>query len=101
MQSIQDSIKGGVLKEVKWKIYFTKSKCKYLKIIMRSIYLEYAIYNTNLLDSEIKRLNKIVIDNCVERLYNESVAYENIVTIKALLLCQWNALKIMIVIINN
>ena len=76
MQSIQDSIKGGVLKKSNGKYILPNQNVNTLKIIMRSIYLEYAIYNTNLLDNEIKRLNKIVIDNCVERLYNESIAYE-------------------------
>ena len=43
---------------------------------MRGVYLEYSIYQKEDINSEIKRLNQIIIDNCIERLYNESVAYE-------------------------
>ena len=43
---------------------------------MRSRYLEYASYNTELITEEIERLNNIIIDYCVPLLYNESVAYE-------------------------
>jgi len=76
MQVIQDAIKQGVLKKSNGKYILPNQNANTLKIMMRGVYLEYSIYQKEDINSEIKRLNQIIIDNCIERLYNESVAYE-------------------------
>jgi len=76
MDFIQDKLKSGVLQKSKGKYILPNQNVNTLKIIMRSVYLEYAIYETTNIDGEITRLNNIVIENCIEKLYNESVAYE-------------------------
>ena len=76
MQVIQDAIKQGVLKKSNGKYILPNQNANTLKIMMRGVYLEYSIYQKEDINSEIKRLNQIIIDNCIERLYNESIAYE-------------------------
>ena len=47
-----------------------------LKIVMKSYYLQYAEHNENNITQQIERLNKLVIDDIVPRLYNNAVSYE-------------------------
>ena len=76
MQIIQNGIKAGVYKKSNGKYILPNQNVDSLKIIMRSRYLEYASYNSELITEEIERLNNIIIDYCVPLLYSESVAYE-------------------------
>lgn len=44
-------------------------------IIMRSIYLQYSRNLNENLQEQVNALNKIVIDNCVPKIYKEVIAY--------------------------
>ena len=46
-----------------------------LKIIMRSIFLQYAEFDMNNITKEVSRLNKLVLDYAVPSVYNEAVGY--------------------------
>jgi hypothetical protein len=46
-----------------------------LKIIMRSIFLQYAKYHGDNITGQIEELNKLVLDYSIPYCYNESVAY--------------------------
>ncbi len=46
-----------------------------LKVIMRSIFLQYAEYDMNNIKKEVTRLNKLVLDYAVSSVYNEAVGY--------------------------
>ena len=72
VEIIQNGIKAGVYKKSKGKYILPNQNVDSLKIIMRSRYLEYASYNSELITEEIERLNNIIIGYCS----NESVAYE-------------------------
>jgi hypothetical protein len=47
-----------------------------LKIIMRSIFLQFAEHQPDDITGQVETLNKIVLDYCVPQVYNEAVGYE-------------------------
>jgi len=75
IQIIQNGIRVGV---------YTKSNNQYiigsqdydsLKIIMRSIFLQYAANKKNNITSQIEELNKMVLNYCIESVYGEAQGY--------------------------
>lgn len=77
IQIIQNAIKAAVYKLSNNRYVLPNQNINNLKIIMRSMYLQYADHN--LVDSirtQIERLNRIVLDYVVPSVYNEAVAYE-------------------------
>ena len=50
-----------------------------LKIIMRSIYLQYAEYEEKNITGQIKRLNDLVLGYAVPTVYKEAIGYKNYV----------------------
>ena len=46
-----------------------------LKIIMRSIYLQYAEHSQDNITAQVERLNKIVLDYAIPNVYNEAEGY--------------------------
>ena len=49
-----------------------------LKIIMRSIYLQYAKHSTSeSVTKQIEKLNQYVLDYCIQSVYNEAQGYLN------------------------
>jgi hypothetical protein len=75
IQIIQNGIRVGV---------YTKSNNQYiigsqdydsLKIIMRSIFLQYAANKKNNITSQIQELNKMVLNYCIESVYGEAQGY--------------------------
>ena len=46
-----------------------------LKVIMRSIFLQYAEHNDNNVTNEISRLNNLVLEYAVPNVYNEAKGY--------------------------
>lgn len=76
MQIIQNGIKAGVYKKSKGKYILPNQNVDSLKIIMRSRYLEYGSYDPNDITGSIEYVNTLVIEYCVNLLYNESIAYE-------------------------
>lgn len=76
MQIIQNGIKAGVYKKSNGRYILPNQNVDSLKIIMRSKYLEFGSYDPQRITDEISRLNTMIIDYCVNLLYNESVSYE-------------------------
>ena len=75
IQIIQNGIRVGV---------YTKSNNQYiigsqdndsLKIIMRSIFLQYAANKKNNITSQIEELNRMVLNYCIESVYGEAQGY--------------------------
>lgn len=75
IQIIQNGIRVGV---------YTKSNNQYiiglqdndsLKIIMRSIFLQYAANKKHNITSQIQELNKMVLNYCIESVYGEAQGY--------------------------
>jgi len=67
IQIVQNGLRAGVYKASGEKYIIAPQNIDTLKIIMRSIYLQYA--------EHVERLNKLVLDYAVPTVYNETVGY--------------------------
>ena len=77
IQIIQNGIRAGVYERSKGEIIPAPQNIENIKIIMRSIFLQYAENYPQDVTGQIKRLNDLVLDYAVNNVYNESVAYVN------------------------
>jgi hypothetical protein len=77
IQIIQNGIKAAVYKLSDNRYILPNQNINNLKIIMRSMYLQYADHNKiDSIRSQVERLNKVVLDYAVPSVYNEAVGYE-------------------------
>ena len=76
MQIIQNGLRAGVYNMSDKKYIIPLQSIENLKIIMRSIYLQYAEHYEKNITQQVERLNKLVLDYCVPNVYNEAVGYE-------------------------
>ena len=76
IQIIQNALKSGVYNLSNERYKLQNQNIDNLKIIMRSYFLDYAKHSPDNITKQIDTLNKLVIDYCVPKLYNEAVAYE-------------------------
>jgi len=75
IQILQNGIRAGVYKMSGQKFVVAPANPDTLKIIMRSIYLQYAEHYPTNITQQIERLNKLVLDYAVPSTYNEAVGY--------------------------
>jgi len=75
IQIVQNGLRAGVYKMSGNNYVVAPQNIDVLKIIMRSIYLQYAEYDKNSVKNEVVRLNKMVLDYAVPNVYNEVVGY--------------------------
>lgn len=75
IQIIQNGIKAGVYNRSNREYILPNQNLDELKIIMRSIFLQYAKYRSENITGQIEELNKLVLDYAIPYCYNESVAY--------------------------
>ncbi len=75
IQIIQNGIKAGVYKKSNNEYILPNQNIDELKIIMRSIFLQYVKYRKENITQQIEELNNLVLDYAVPYCYNESVAY--------------------------
>jgi hypothetical protein len=75
IQIIQNGLRAGVYKMSKNKIVIPPQNTDQLKIIMRSMYLQYAEHLPDNITQQVERLNKLVWDYAVPTVYNEAVGY--------------------------
>jgi hypothetical protein len=75
MQIIQNALRAGVYEMSKGKFSIPPQNADTLKIIMRSIYLQYAENYPDKITEQIERLNKLVLDYAVPSVYNEALGY--------------------------
>jgi hypothetical protein len=57
------------------KFFIAPQNVDTLKIIMRSIYLQYAEHYPTKIREQVERLNKLVLDYAIPTVYNEAVGY--------------------------
>lgn len=76
IQIIQNGMKANVYKLSNNRYILPNQSIQNLKIIMRSMYLQYAEHLVDNIKSQVERLNKLVLDYTVPSLYNEAVSYE-------------------------
>lgn len=75
IQIVQNGLRAGVYKMSGDNFVIVPQNMDTLKIIMRSIFLQYAEFDMNNIKSEVTRLNKMVLDYAVPSVYNEAVGY--------------------------
>lgn len=77
IQILQNGLRAGVYYMSKdKKIILPPQNIDNLKIIMRSMYLQYAEHREDIsVTSQVETLNKIVLDYIVPTLYNEAIGY--------------------------
>jgi hypothetical protein len=75
MQILQNGIGAGVYKLSGDKYVVPPQNVDALKVIMRSIYLQYAKHYATNITKQVEDLNKLVLDYCVPFVYNEAHAY--------------------------
>jgi len=75
IQIVQNGLRAGVYKMSGDNFVIVPQNMDTLKIIMRSIFLQYAEFDMNNIKSEVTRLNQMVLDYAVPSVYNEAVGY--------------------------
>ena len=75
IQIIQNGIRAGVYKMSQGRFNVGPQDVTNLKIIMRSIFLQYAANKPTHIKEQISALNTLVLDYCVPNVHGEAVAY--------------------------
>jgi hypothetical protein len=75
IQILQNGLRAGVYKMSNEKFVVAPQNIDTLKIVMRSIYLQYAEHSPTNITSQVERLNQLVLDYCVPSVYNEAMGY--------------------------
>lgn len=75
IQIVQNGLRAGVYKMSNDKYVIAPQNMDTLKIIMRSIFQQYAEFDMNNITKEVTRLNKLVLDYAILSVYNEAVGY--------------------------
>jgi hypothetical protein len=77
LQILQNGLRAGVYEmSVEKKLIVPPQNIDHLKIIMRSMYLQYAEHREdNSVTKQVEELNKIVLDYVIPVVYNETIGY--------------------------
>jgi hypothetical protein len=75
IQMLQNGIRAGVYKKSNGQYTIGPQDCDSLKIIMRSVYLQYAANQVNNISEQVTELNQIVLNYCVQQVYGEAQGY--------------------------
>jgi hypothetical protein len=72
IQIIQNAIRAGVYNKSNGQYIVDQQDCESLKIIMRSIFLQYSVNNPNNIREQVESLNKMVLDYSIPQVYGEA-----------------------------
>ena len=75
IQIIQNGIRAGVYNRSNGQYIIGPQDCDSLKIVMRSVFLQYSANQPNNIPEQIAELNKIVLDYCIQQVYSEAQGY--------------------------
>lgn len=75
IQILQNGIRAGVYHRSNGQYLIAPQDCDSLKIVMRSVYLQYSANQPNNISQQIAELNKIVLDYCIQQVYSEAQGY--------------------------
>jgi hypothetical protein len=75
IQLIQNGIRAGVYHRSNGQYLIGPQDCDPLKIIMRSVYLQYSANQPNNVTQQIEELNNIVLNYCIQQVYGEAQGY--------------------------
>lgn len=75
IQIIQNGIRAGVYKRSNGQYVIAPQDCDSLKIIMRSVFLQYSANQPLNITQQIEELNNIVLNYCIQQIYSEAQGY--------------------------
>jgi hypothetical protein len=75
IQILQNGLRAGVYKMSQNKFVIAPQNMDTLKVIMRSIYMQYAEHYLTDITGQVERLNQLVLDYAVSTVYKEAVGY--------------------------
>ena len=75
IQIIQNGIRAGVYHKSNGQYLIGPQDCDSLKIIMRSVFLQYSANKPTNYAEQIAELNKIVLNYCIQQIYSEAQGY--------------------------
>ena len=75
IQHLQNKIRQGVYEESNGQYKIAEQDCDTLKIIMRSIYLQYSSNLPTNINEQIAALNKMVLNYCIPQVFSEAQGY--------------------------
>jgi len=75
IQIIQNGIRAGVYKQSNNQYLVAPQDCDSLKIVMRSIYLQYSANLPGNVSGQIEALNQMVLNFCIQQVYSEAKGY--------------------------
>jgi len=76
VQILQNGIRAGVYEMSEKKFVIAPQNVDTLKIVMRSIYLQYSEHREYDVTGEIERLNNLVLNYCVPTVFSEAIGYQ-------------------------
>jgi hypothetical protein len=75
IQIIQNGIRAGVYKQSNNQYVVAPQDCDSLKIVMRSIFLQYSANLPGNVSNQIEALNQMVLNFCIQQVYGEAKGY--------------------------
>lgn len=75
IQIVQNGLRSGVYKMSNEQYVIAPQNIDTLKVIMRSIYLQYAQHYPDNITGQVERLNQLVLDYAVPSVYGEVMGY--------------------------
>jgi hypothetical protein len=72
---LQNGIRAGVYKKSNNQYLIGPQDCDSLKIIMRSIFLQYSANQPTNIRDQIQQLNQLVLNYCIQQVYSEAQGY--------------------------
>jgi len=75
IQIIQNGIRAGIYHRSNGQYTIGPQDCDSLKIVMRSVFLQYSANQPNNITQQIAQLNKIVLEYCIQQVYSEAQGY--------------------------
>jgi hypothetical protein len=75
IEHLQNGIRSGVYRVSNGQYEIGPQDCDTLKVIMRSIFLQYSANKPNDIRQQVEQLNKMVLEYCVQQVYSEAQGY--------------------------
>jgi Family of unknown function (DUF5761) len=75
IQLIQNGIRAGVYKRSNGQYTIGPQDCDAVKIVMRSIFLQYAANKGQHISEQVEALNQMVLNYCIQQVYGEAQGY--------------------------
>ena len=76
VQILQNGLRAGVYEMSDQKFIIAPQNVDTLKIIMRSIYLQFAEHREEDIKGQVEKLNRLVLNYCIPTVYGEEVGYQ-------------------------